>query len=128
VTRATIAIATMAEMPAHQWQQCHHNEGDDASLTMSNKGNNASLTMAETPLYQQWQLLHHDNGKDACNNKPAYHDANSAGQLPGCMQNRFLCVCCSGVGGRLIRNQLSGDQFISTQSIPPELFSEVLSP
>ena len=44
------------------------------------------------------------------------------------MQNRFSCVCHSGVGKRLIWNQLSEDQLISTQSIPPRLFFEVLSP
>ncbi len=44
------------------------------------------------------------------------------------MQNRFPCICHSGVGGRLIWNQLSGDQLISTQSIPPWLFSEAPSP
>jgi hypothetical protein len=38
------------------------------------------------------------------------------------------CVCCPGVGGRLIWNWLSGDQLISTQSVPPWLFSEVLPP
>jgi hypothetical protein len=36
-------------------------------------------------------------------------------------------MCLPGVGGRLIWNQLSGDQLISTQSTPPQLFSEVLS-
>ena len=49
--RATIAIAMTAKTPAHQWQQCHHNEADDASLKTSNEGNNASLTMAEMPLF-----------------------------------------------------------------------------
>jgi hypothetical protein len=44
------------------------------------------------------------------------------------MQNRFPCVCCSGVGRRMIWNRLSGDQLISTQSISPQLFPEVLSP
>ncbi len=44
------------------------------------------------------------------------------------MQNRFPCVCRSGVDGRLIWNRLRGDQLISTQSIPPRLFPEVLSP
>ncbi len=57
----------------------------------------------------------------------AHHGANSAALLPGCMWNRFLCVCHSGVGRRLIWNWLSGDQLISTQSIPPQLASEVLS-
>jgi hypothetical protein len=74
ITRATITITTMAKMPAHQWQQCHCNEGNYASLTMSNKGNNTSLTMVEMPAHQQWQWCHHDksnncycnNGKDAC--------------------------------------------------------------
>ncbi len=61
-------------------------------------------------------------------NKHAYHCADSAALLPGCMRNRFPCVCRTEVGGRLIWNQLSGDQLISTQSIPPQLFSEVLSP
>ena len=57
----------------------------------------------------------------------AHHGTNSAALLPGCMWNRFLCVCHSGVGGRLIWNQLSGDQSIFTQSILPQIFSEVLS-
>ncbi len=52
VMRVIIAIATMAKTPAHQQQQCHHDKGDNASLTMSNKGNNTSLTMAETPAHQ----------------------------------------------------------------------------
>ncbi len=72
VTRATIAIATMAKTPAHWRQWCHLDEGDDNSLTTRNEGNNASLMMAETPLHQWWQWLHHNNGKDACNNKRAY--------------------------------------------------------
>jgi hypothetical protein len=44
------------------------------------------------------------------------------------MRNRFPCICRSGVGKRLKWNQLSGDQLISTQSISPQLFLEVLSP
>ncbi len=51
----------------------------------------------------------------------AHHGANSAALLPGCMRNRMPCVCHSGVGGRLIWNQLSGGQLISTQSIPPRI-------
>jgi hypothetical protein len=47
VMRATIAIATMAKMPAHQQQQCHHNKGNNASSTTSDKGNNAISTNAE---------------------------------------------------------------------------------
>jgi hypothetical protein len=43
VTKAAIAIATMAKAPAHQQQQQHHNEGNDASLTTSNKGDNACV-------------------------------------------------------------------------------------
>jgi hypothetical protein len=31
--RSTITIATMAKSLAHQWQQCNHGKGDDASLT-----------------------------------------------------------------------------------------------
>jgi hypothetical protein len=61
-------------------------------------------------------------------NKCAYHGANSAALLPESMQNRFPCVYRPGVGGRLIWIWLSGYQWISTQSIPPRLFSEVLSP
>ncbi len=57
----------------------------------------------------------------------AHHGANSTALLPGCMWNRMLCVCCSGVGGRLIWNWLSWDQLI-TQSIPPWFLFEVLSP
>ncbi len=58
----------------------------------------------------------------------AHHCADSAALLPVCMQIRFPCVCRSGVGKRTIWNWLSGDQLISTQSIPPQLVSEVLSP
>jgi hypothetical protein len=47
VMRATIIIATMVKTPAHQWQQCHHTEGNNASLTTSNKGNGASSTTVE---------------------------------------------------------------------------------
>ncbi len=43
VTRATITIAAMGKMPAHQWQQRHHNKGNNASLMTSNKGNNACV-------------------------------------------------------------------------------------
>ncbi len=42
-TRATLAIATTAKMPAHWQQQHHHNEGNNTSLTMSNKGDNACV-------------------------------------------------------------------------------------
>ncbi len=114
--------------PVHQQQQRYHNKGDNASLTTSNMGDDASLTIAEMPLHQQWKWLHHNNGKDACNCKRAYHGAVSPALLPGCMRNRFPCVCHSGAGRWLIWNQLSGDQLISTQSILPRLFSEVLSP
>jgi hypothetical protein len=51
VMRATIAIAMMANTPAHQWKQRHSNVGNDASLTTSDEGNNASLTMVETPAH-----------------------------------------------------------------------------
>jgi hypothetical protein len=54
-TRATITTVTTAKMPAHQWQQHHHDEGDNASLTTSNKGKKASLKTAEMPVHQQWQ-------------------------------------------------------------------------
>jgi hypothetical protein len=50
VMRVTIAMATMAKMPAHWRQQCHHNEGNNASLTICIKGDDASLT----------------DGRDAC--------------------------------------------------------------
>jgi hypothetical protein len=44
VTRATIAITTMEKMPAHWRQQCHLNEGNNASLTTrDNKSNNACM-------------------------------------------------------------------------------------
>jgi hypothetical protein len=43
MTRATIAIVTMAKMPVHWRQQCHHNKGDNASLTTRNKANNACV-------------------------------------------------------------------------------------
>jgi hypothetical protein len=39
-SRATITIATMVKMPAHQWQQCHQGKGDDASFTTSNESKN----------------------------------------------------------------------------------------
>jgi hypothetical protein len=55
VMRGTIAIAATAKMPMHQWQQCHHNKGNIASLMMSNKGNDPSLIMAEMPAHQRWQ-------------------------------------------------------------------------
>ncbi len=58
----------------------------------------------------------------------ADHGANIAALLPGRIQNRFSCICHSRVCGKLIWNQLSGDQLISTQSIPPRPVSEVLSP
>jgi hypothetical protein len=38
---ATITIAMMAKMPAHQWQQHHHN-----------KGNNIITMTARTPGHQ----------------------------------------------------------------------------
>jgi hypothetical protein len=54
VTKATIAITTMAKMPVHQQQQQHHhNKGNNAGLTTSNEGNNTSLTMTEVPAHQQ---------------------------------------------------------------------------
>jgi hypothetical protein len=53
--------------------------------------------------------------------KHDHHGADSAALLPGRMRNRAPCVCRSGMGGRSIQNQLSGDQLISTQSIPPLL-------
>jgi hypothetical protein len=55
MTRATIAIATMAKTPAHQWQQCHHDKGNNASFTTRNEDNNASLTMVEMPAHQRRQ-------------------------------------------------------------------------
>jgi hypothetical protein len=80
-SRATITIPTTVKMPAHQWHQCHHNKGDDASFTTSNKSNDDNSTMAETPAHQRWQQRHHDNGKDACINKRAYHGADNAALL-----------------------------------------------
>ncbi len=58
----------------------------------------------------------------------AHHGADSTAILPGHMRNRFPCVCHSEVDERLIWNQLSRNQLISTQSILPRLFSVVLSP
>jgi hypothetical protein len=52
VTRATIAIATMAKTPGHQRQQRHHNKGNNASFMTSDEGNNASLMTAEMPAHQ----------------------------------------------------------------------------
>jgi hypothetical protein len=51
ITRATIAMATTAKTPAHQWQQRHHNKGNNTSLMTSNKGNDASSTTAEMPAH-----------------------------------------------------------------------------
>jgi hypothetical protein len=36
-------LATMAKTLVHQWQQHHHDQGNNTSLTMSNKGNNACM-------------------------------------------------------------------------------------
>ncbi len=47
--RYTITITTTAKMPAHKQQQRHCNEGNNISLTMSDKSNNASSTTAQTP-------------------------------------------------------------------------------
>jgi hypothetical protein len=58
--------------------------------------------------------------------KTYYHGADSTAVLLGRMQNRFLCVCRSGVGGRLIWNRLSGDQSLLNQFHLD--FSEFLSP
>jgi hypothetical protein len=55
IMRATIAIATMAKMPSHQWQWCHHNNSNNASSTTSNKVNNTSSTMAEMPAHWRQQ-------------------------------------------------------------------------
>jgi hypothetical protein len=38
-SRASTTIATTVKTPAHQRQQCHHNEGDNASFTASNESN-----------------------------------------------------------------------------------------
>jgi hypothetical protein len=101
-SRASITIATTVKTPAHQRQQCHHDEGDDASFTASDESNNDNSMMKETPAHSRRQLRHHNDGKDACINKGAYHGADSAAVLLGRMRNRFSCVCRSGVGGRLI--------------------------
>jgi hypothetical protein len=74
VMRATIAIATTAKRPVHQWQWCHHNKNNNSSLPTSYEGDDASFTTTETPAYQQWQWClhgksnncHWDNGKDVC--------------------------------------------------------------
>jgi hypothetical protein len=83
ITRATISIAMMAQMPAHQWQQRHHNKGNNSSSTTCNKGNNASLTTVKTcalttPMWRrtiliatmampahQWQQRHHKKSNNA---------------------------------------------------------------
>jgi hypothetical protein len=78
--RATNTIATMAKTLAHQWQQCHCKEGNNA-IAMRVRTNNASLRTAMTPS-QQGQQCHRgsrattpllqeqqcqlDGGKDAC--------------------------------------------------------------
>jgi hypothetical protein len=51
-SRAPITIATTVKMPAHQWQQCHHDEGDNASFTASNESIDDNLTTAEMPAHQ----------------------------------------------------------------------------
>jgi hypothetical protein len=51
VRRATIAIATTANMPVHQQQQCHHVKGNNASSMTCNKGKQSSLTTAEMPTH-----------------------------------------------------------------------------
>jgi hypothetical protein len=53
VMRATIAIAKMVKMHAHQRQQCHCNES-----------NNAITMMARTPAHQWWQQCHCNDGND----------------------------------------------------------------
>ncbi len=73
VMRATITMATMAKMPVHQWQCCHHNEGNDVSLTTRDKGSNASLTTAEMPAHWQLHQRHHDKGDNRhCNMNISY--------------------------------------------------------
>ncbi len=52
MTRATIVIATMAKMPAHQWQQRHQDKGDNASFTTSDEGKDTGLMTAEMPVHQ----------------------------------------------------------------------------
>jgi hypothetical protein len=92
VTRARITMATMAKTPAHWWQQCHLNEGNNVSSTTSNEGNNASLITTEMPAHQQKQQPHRDkrnnrhcnNGKDACASMatmPAWQRATRATTL-----------------------------------------------
>ncbi len=74
IMMAKIAIAATPKTPAYWWQGCHHDKGNNASSTMSNKGNDASLTMAEMPAHQWWQWRHCDksnnchckNDKDLC--------------------------------------------------------------
>jgi hypothetical protein len=68
VMGVTIAIVILAKMPAHQWQWCHCNKGNNASLTTSNEGNDASLIMAETPAHQQWQGRQRDESNNCCCN------------------------------------------------------------
>ncbi len=109
-SRVSITIATTVKMPAHQRQQCHHNKDDNTSFTTSNESNDNNLTTTEMSAHQQWQWHHHDDGKDTCINKCVYHGADSAAILLEHMRNRFLCVCCSGGGRRLLWNWLSGDQ------------------
>jgi hypothetical protein len=66
VRRTMIAIATLAKTLAHQWQQCNHNKGNNASFLTSNEGNNVSSTIVEMPAHQQWQWCHHNDGEDDC--------------------------------------------------------------
>jgi hypothetical protein len=74
IMRVTISTITTAKMPAHWWQQCHHDEGNNSSSTISNEGNDTSLITAEMPAHRQQQQCHRDksnnhhcdNGKDAC--------------------------------------------------------------
>ncbi len=43
-------MAMTAKTPAHQGQQCHHDEGNNTSSRTSDEGDNASSTMAKTHL------------------------------------------------------------------------------
>jgi hypothetical protein len=46
----------MVKTPAHQWQQCHHGQGNNSSLQQAMRAKTINnSTTAETPVHQQWQ-------------------------------------------------------------------------
>jgi hypothetical protein len=117
--KATIAIATMAKMPVHQWQQCHCNEGNNAIAVMArtpahqwlqwclyNQGNNVGPRKATTPLQQgqqrrcrsrvatpllQGQQHQLNNSKDACTSTIVTSPLSWGQQSQ--LQQHWKCLC-----------------------------------